>query len=96
MLVPVGHLAEEGEAEQDWDALVARARAAVVARLKLDDVGIDDIDAHLIHEEIYTPNLWQQRACLPGRQRQSSSLRAPVARRRTVYDWSCPPGLTDR
>ena len=27
--VPVGHLAEEGEQEQDWEALTARARQAV-------------------------------------------------------------------
>jgi hypothetical protein len=32
VLVPVGHLAEAGEPEQDWPALVARARAAVRAR----------------------------------------------------------------
>ena len=61
MLVPVGHLADEGEPEQDWPGLVARARAAVLARLRLEDVGIDDVEEHLQHEAVYTPRDWQDR-----------------------------------
>ena len=63
VLVPVGHLSDDPEEQrqQDWPALIARARQEVLKRLAQDDVGIVDIDAQLLHEEIYTPEVWEQR-----------------------------------
>jgi phytoene desaturase len=55
VLVPAGHL-EEGLA-QDWDALRARARAAVIRRLATS-TGIVDLDQHLKFEVSYTPRDW--------------------------------------
>eukprot|EP01052_Picozoa_sp_SAG31_P017496 SAG31_NODE_1198_length_9441_cov_3.648897_7_plen_261_part_00 len=61
ILVPVGHQAEDGAPDQDWPALIARARQAVLARLRMDDVGIDDITEHLVYEKIYSPADWASR-----------------------------------
>jgi phytoene desaturase len=55
VLVPVGHL-DEGLA-QDWDALQARARAAVIHRLAAS-TGITDLEQHLKFEVSYTPHDW--------------------------------------
>ena len=55
VLVPAGHL-DEGRA-QDWDALQARARAAVIRRLAAS-VGIVDLEQHLKFEMSYTPRDW--------------------------------------
>jgi phytoene desaturase len=54
VLVPVGHL--DDAAGQDWDALRARARSAVLRRLA--DVGVTDLDQHLKFEVSYTPRDW--------------------------------------
>lgn len=53
-LVPVGHLDER--AGQDWGALRAQARAAVLKRLA--EIGANDLEAHLKFEECYTPGDW--------------------------------------
>jgi phytoene desaturase len=55
VLVPVGHI--DDRAAQDWPALVARARAAVMKRLA--ELGITDLDQHLKYEVTYSPREWQ-------------------------------------
>ena len=55
VLVPAGHL-DEGSV-QDWDALQARARAAVI-RCLAASVGIGDLEQHLKFEVSYTPRDW--------------------------------------
>jgi phytoene desaturase len=55
VLVPVGHL-DSGTA-QDWDALQARARSAVIHRLA-QSTGIGDLEHHLKCEVSYTPRDW--------------------------------------
>jgi phytoene desaturase len=55
VLVPVGHL-DSGIA-QDWDALQARARSAVIHRLA-QSTGIVDLEQHLKCEVSYTPRDW--------------------------------------
>jgi phytoene desaturase len=55
VLVPVGHLDESKP--QDWEALKAKARSAVLARLK--EIGVDDLDQHIKFEVCYTPKNWQ-------------------------------------
>ena len=54
VLVPVGHL--DDEAAQDFDALKARARSAVLNRLS--DMGLTDLEQHLKFEISYTPHQW--------------------------------------
>jgi phytoene desaturase len=54
VLVPVGHL--DDHASQDWEALKARARAAVLRRL--GEVGVRDLEQHLKFEVSYTPRDW--------------------------------------
>jgi phytoene desaturase (3,4-didehydrolycopene-forming) len=61
VLVPVGRLSDDPDEVQDWPGLIARARKEVLERLAQDDVGIHDIDAQLLHEDIYTPEVWEQR-----------------------------------
>ena len=56
-LVPVGHL--DAATSQDWDALQARARSAVLRRLA--DAGIADLEKHLKFEVTYTPHDWMRR-----------------------------------
>ncbi len=55
-IVPVGHLSEA--ADQDWEDLKARARAALLD--KLARAGIADIEAHLEFEICLTPPYWQR------------------------------------
>ena len=56
-LAPVGHL--DAAAGQDWAALRARARAAILARLAR--LGAADVAEHLKFEVGYTPCDWQSR-----------------------------------
>ncbi len=58
VLVPVGHLS--ARAQQDWDALIARAREVVFARLA-KEMGADDLREHIKFEIIYQPKTWQER-----------------------------------
>ena len=55
VLVPVGHLDESRP--QDWEALKARARSTVLARLK--EIGVTDLEQHIKFEVSYTPQNWQ-------------------------------------
>jgi phytoene desaturase len=55
VLVPAGHL--DARTAQDWEALQASARAAVVRRLGVS-VGINDLEQHLKFEVSYTPRDW--------------------------------------
>jgi phytoene desaturase len=57
VLVPVGHL--DGSGEQDWDALVQRARETVFARLARE-MDIPDLREHIKFEIVYTPKEWKQ------------------------------------
>jgi phytoene dehydrogenase-like protein len=54
VLVPVGHL--DDHTPQDWEALKARARAAVPHRL--GQAGVRDLEKHLKFEVSYTPRDW--------------------------------------
>ncbi|HET9591048.1 MAG TPA: FAD-dependent oxidoreductase, partial [Anaerolineales bacterium] len=58
VLVPVGHL--EARAEQDWEALVRRARATVLTRLARE-MGADDLKEHIRFEIVYQPKVWKER-----------------------------------
>jgi phytoene desaturase len=58
VLVPVGHL--DARSKQDWDALVARAREAVFARLARE-LGVDDLRDHIKFEIVYQPQTWKER-----------------------------------
>jgi phytoene desaturase len=58
VLVPVGHL--EARAEQDWDALIERARETVFTRLARE-LGADDLRDHIKFEIVYQPKVWQER-----------------------------------
>lgn len=55
VLVPVGHLDDDGR--QDQDELKRRARAWVIKRLR--GIGVDDLEQHLKFEVSYTPRSWQ-------------------------------------
>lgn len=57
VLVPVGHIDESKQ--QDWDALVARARKTVLARLA-KEMGIKDLQRHLKFEVVYRPEDWKR------------------------------------
>jgi phytoene desaturase len=57
VLVPAGHLDEK--ADQDWEALTSRARAAVLSGLARE--GISDLEQHLKFEICYTPQDWAGR-----------------------------------
>lgn len=57
VLVPTGHL--DAATAQDWAALVAQARSAVVDRLQ--GIGVTDLDRHLKFEICYTPRDWRDR-----------------------------------
>jgi phytoene desaturase len=54
VLVPAGHL--DDHAGQDWDALTAHARSAVMSRL--GEMGMTDLEAHIKFEVSYTPQDW--------------------------------------
>jgi len=58
VLVPVGHL--DARSEQDWDALVGRARGTVFKRLA-NEMGVDDLKAHIKFEIVYQPKVWKER-----------------------------------
>jgi phytoene desaturase len=54
VLVPVGHI--DDHAEQNWPALQAKARAAVLRRLA--SAGMPDLDEHIKFEVACTPKEW--------------------------------------
>ena len=58
VLVPVGHL--DARSEQDWDALVNRARETVFARLE-KEMGISDLKESTKFEIVYQPKTWKER-----------------------------------
>jgi phytoene desaturase len=58
VLVPVGHL--DARSEQDWDALVNRARQTVFERLA-KEMGADDLREHIKFEIVYQPKFWKER-----------------------------------
>lgn len=58
VLVPVGHL--DARSEQDWDAMVARARETIFARLA-KEFGITDLKEHIKFEIVYQPKTWKER-----------------------------------
>jgi phytoene desaturase len=58
VLVPVGHL--DARTEQDWDALVDRARETVFTRLA-KELGADDLREHIKFEIVYQPKVWKER-----------------------------------
>ena len=58
VLVPVGHL--DARAEQDWDALVERARETVFKRLA-SEMGAQDLKEHIKFEIVYQPKVWKER-----------------------------------
>jgi phytoene desaturase len=58
VLVPVGHL--DARSEQDWDALVNRARQTVLDRLA-KEMGVTDLERHLKFEIVYQPKVWKER-----------------------------------
>jgi phytoene desaturase len=58
VLVPVGHLDARGQ--QDWEALVARARRVVLDRLARE-TGATDLEAHIKFEIVYQPETWKER-----------------------------------
>jgi phytoene desaturase len=58
VLVPVGHL--DARTEQDWEALVDRARETVLARLA-KEMGAQDLKQHIKFEIAYHPRLWKER-----------------------------------
>jgi phytoene desaturase len=58
VLAPVGHL--DARSEQDWDALVNRARETVFTRLARE-MGVDDLREHIKFEIVYQPKVWRER-----------------------------------
>ncbi|MBL8049680.1 MAG: phytoene desaturase [Anaerolineales bacterium] len=58
VLVPVGHL--DARSQQDWDAIVNRARETVFARLA-KEFGITDLKEHIKFEVVYQPKTWKER-----------------------------------
>ncbi|MGE5073793.1 MAG: phytoene desaturase family protein [Anaerolineae bacterium] len=58
VLVPVGHL-DDGQ-DQDWDAMVQRAREVVLRRLR-QEMGIVDLEQHIKFEIVYQPRVWKER-----------------------------------
>jgi len=58
VLVPVSHLDERSE--QDWDAMVDRARETVFKRLA-DEKGVVDLKDHIKFEIVYQPKVWKER-----------------------------------
>ena len=55
VLMPVGRL--EDSANQDWKALRACSRSAVIQRLS--EIGVRDLKEHIKFEVSFTPNTWQ-------------------------------------
>jgi phytoene desaturase len=58
VLVPVGHL--DARSEQDWEALIRRARETVFTRLSRE-MGVDDLKEHIKFEIVYQPKIWKER-----------------------------------
>jgi phytoene desaturase len=58
VLVPVGHL--DARSDQDWEALVTRAREAVFTRLA-KEMDADDLKEHIKFEIVYQPHVWKER-----------------------------------
>lgn len=58
VLVPVGHLDENGR--QDWQSMVERARKTVFERIDRQ-LGIKDLREHIKFETVYTPLDWQEK-----------------------------------
>jgi phytoene desaturase len=58
VLVPVGHL--DARSEQDWDALIQRARQTVLTRLGRE-LGATELERHLKFEMVYQPKTWKER-----------------------------------
>jgi phytoene desaturase len=58
VLVPVGHL--DARSQQDWEALVNRARETVLARLA-KEMGATDLRQHTKFEIAYWPPVWKKR-----------------------------------
>lgn len=68
VLVPVGHLfrtkGKEDETlleEQDWDAVVARARSAVLATISARTGCKEALDKLIVHEMVNTPYSWEDK-----------------------------------
>lgn len=57
VLCPVGHLNPPHGANTDWDAVVSRARSAVINTVN-KRLGID-LRAHILHEQVNTPRSWE-------------------------------------
>src|SRR5512138_3606257 len=58
VLVPVGHL--DARSDQDWDALVRRARETVFTRLA-KEMDVNDLREHIKFEIVYQPKVWKER-----------------------------------
>ncbi|EKX31530.1 hypothetical protein GUITHDRAFT_122289 [Guillardia theta CCMP2712] len=58
VLVPCGHIEEAKD--QQWDELIARARAAVLRKLK-EEVKLESIEEHIKFEEIISPAIWKDK-----------------------------------
>lgn len=58
VLVPVGHL--DARSEQDWEALIARARKTVLSRLG-KEMGARGLESHIKFEIVYQPKVWKER-----------------------------------
>ncbi|HXD09686.1 MAG TPA: phytoene desaturase family protein, partial [Anaerolineales bacterium] len=58
VLMPVGHL--DARSEQDWDAMVDRARETVFNRLA-HEMGASDLKEHIKFEIAYQPKVWKER-----------------------------------
>jgi phytoene desaturase len=58
VLMPVGHL--DARSEQDWDALVNRARETVFKRLD-KEMDITNLKEHIKFEIVYQPKVWKER-----------------------------------
>lgn len=56
VLVPIGHLSDDGR--QDIETMKGQARAWVIERLR--QAGVADLEQHLKFEMCYTPRSWQQ------------------------------------
>ena len=57
VLVPTGHL--DARSKQDWEAMVARARQTVLARLG-KELGAADLANHIKFEIVYQPKVWKE------------------------------------
>jgi len=58
VLVPVGHL--DARSEQDWGAMIKRARKTVFNRLA-NEMGATDLKEHIKFEIVYQPKVWKER-----------------------------------